>query len=630
MRGARWAALFAVVATSTASCGDDGRGPDADVLVSTAVEDGPMAVALLEQLRSEFAIVDHPLPIDAAMAPVPDATPVLPPTDVVGFDREGDALVPRLGSAGGRPAVSLRIAESAADGFRLSDTASSMTLNVRLEEAHEAKAEAAGGFLVYPEALGERTEVIHRTSSQGIEDFVRFEQRPATEALRYQVELGEGVAGVRVIADMVEFLDAGGTPRLRVAPPYVIDALGRVELAHLDVDGCAVDRDPRAPWGRSPVEPGAETCTVTVTWGGEHLAYPLLVDPSWSGANTMAAARYWHIASVLPSGKVLVAGGVGTGGTILNSAEIWNPGTNTWGGTGPMANTRYAHAAVKTATGPYVVVAGGSGNCTGGPTCNQAERYSESAGTWSSAGTMSARRTILAMAVLTTTPETVIAVGGLNNSGIALNTADIYDPAGNSWAATSGGMNNARYGHTATALSASASSVVLVAGGESGSGLVVAAEKYNPSTDTFSGAGNMLAARRSHTASNLPSDYVLAAGGIITATACTKRAEKYNYATNTWSAVASQLYYHCYHAAATLDNAKVLITGGQISVGGASSKTAELYDSVGNTWTNQPDMATTRHSHTATTYPSSPVSKVLVAGGYDGTTVRNQAEYYTP
>src|SRR6185369_1642322 len=57
----------------------------------------------------------------------------------------------------------------------------------------------------------------------GVEDRVNLAVRPAVERQVYDVDVHE-VAGLRLVANSLEMLDAGGAPRLRVRAPYVVDA----------------------------------------------------------------------------------------------------------------------------------------------------------------------------------------------------------------------------------------------------------------------------------------------------------------------------------------------------------------------------------------------------------------------
>ena len=57
---------------------------------------------------------------------------------------------------------------------------------------------------------------------------------------------------------------------------------------------------------------------------GNFCAAPLCVPPA-----SMNFARSKHTATVLQDGRVLVAGGIGGGGTPVASAEIYDPAANT-------------------------------------------------------------------------------------------------------------------------------------------------------------------------------------------------------------------------------------------------------------------------------------------------------------
>src|SRR5438093_977424 len=62
------------------------------------------------------------------------------------------------------------------------------------------------------------------------------------------------------------------------------------------------------------------------------LASAQAVAPSWSYTGNLNKARDLHTATLLPNGKILVAGGddISSG----NSAELYDPATGTWSSTG--------------------------------------------------------------------------------------------------------------------------------------------------------------------------------------------------------------------------------------------------------------------------------------------------------
>ena len=53
----------------------------------------------------------------------------------------------------------------------------------------------------------------------------------------------------------------------------------------------------------------------------------------WNTNYPMSAARSYHTATLLPNGKVLVAGGQNSSG-VANSAELFDPATGNWTSTG--------------------------------------------------------------------------------------------------------------------------------------------------------------------------------------------------------------------------------------------------------------------------------------------------------
>src|SRR5207249_11438090 len=100
----------------------------------------------------------------------------------------------------------------------------------------------------------------------------------------------------------------------------------------------------------------------------------------------MTTNRYYHTATLLPNGKVLVAGGK-TGGVTLSSTELFDPATGTWTKTGPLNFARYFHSATLLLNG-QVLVAGGYG----GNVLSSAELYDPATGKWTATNAMSTPR----------------------------------------------------------------------------------------------------------------------------------------------------------------------------------------------------------------------------------------------
>jgi N-acetylneuraminic acid mutarotase len=213
----------------------------------------------------------------------------------------------------------------------------------------------------------------------------------------------------------------------------------------------------------------------------------------------------------------------------------------------------------------------------------------------------------------------VLIAGGLNEAGVVPN-AELYDPLTNTWS-PAGNMVVPRYGHTATLLP---NGKVLVTGGAASSDLA-SAEIYDPASNTWGSVQSMTTARERQTATLLPSGKVLIAGGYNSGSALAS-AELFDPATSTWSSAGNMLSYGRYlHTATLLLNGKVLIAGGLPNSGVTSG--AQLYDPTTNTWSLAGNMSVGRYSQTATLLTS---GKVLVAGGYGSSGALASAELYDP
>src|SRR3984893_2849693 len=106
--------------------------------------------------------------------------------------------------------------------------------------------------------------------------------------------------------------------------------------------------------------------------------------------------------------------------------------------------------------------------------------------------------------------RTLVLVGLLGIGLVATRGCHLRPQGSNSWT-TTGSLNTARTGHTATLLP---NGEVLVAGGANAAGFLPSAELYNQATGKWTVSGSMTNTRGNHTATLLPNGKVLVAGGV--------------------------------------------------------------------------------------------------------------------
>lgn len=201
-----------------------------------------------------------------------------------------------------------------------------------------------------------------------------------------------------------------------------------------------------------------------------------IYDPesdSWRYAGSLETPRYWHTATLVPDGRVLVAGGATKiefhGYTAL--AELYDPGSDTWVRAGAFALARSRATATSLVDGSVLIVGGynafGYGAC--GWVCSHVEndRFDPLKG-WRTAPKLNAPRnehttTRLANGQLLVTGGEDWAPVPRAPAAILAST-ELYDDARGSWI-VGDNLSIARSSHTATLLE---DGRVLVIGGYTG------------------------------------------------------------------------------------------------------------------------------------------------------------------
>lgn len=339
--------------------------------------------------------------------------------------------------------------------------------------------------------------------------------------------------------------------------------------------------------------------------------------------------RVYATATLLEDGRVLVVGGAadlgsgvditgatGGSGTVLATAELFDPATGSYTPTGSMARPRAFHTATRLADGRVLVLGGGAPSAGPDGTGTTIEPdlvpppevYDPTTGTFGPAGGTTLIPLALATATLLQDGRVLVAGGQTaiatpegaspdpdGPTGMPTGEAELFDPATGTFSAT-GPMRAARVWHTATALP---DGRVLIVGGSSDPSVTetnaedvaaTSAEVFHPTTGEFEEVGPLLAPRMGHAAALLSDGRVLITGGLdldpSTPESLERSAELFDPAAGTFMATGDMVRGHAFHVATTLQDGRVLVAGfGEDIVTGASSgapvdplASAETYD----------------------------------------------------
>ncbi len=346
---------------------------------------------------------------------------------------------------------------------------------------------------------------------------------------------------------------------------------------------------------------------------------------AWAQTGNMILPRSRHTATLLPDGMVLVAGGLtGSLGNAIatSSAEVYNPVTGNWSVTSSMSTARSRFTATLLPNGK-VLVAGGSNN---GFATATVELYDFQTGLWTRTGNLNVRRCFHTATLLG--DGRVLVTGGLSagdgNDNFVEKTAEVYDPNTGIWTLVDK-MASARYGHTATLLP---DGTVLIVGGAGPRGdlvYTVRAELFDLHSGLWKNVDSITTPRGFHTAALLNSGNVLVAGGLSLPANSPNRtttAELFQTSSRKWISTGSMTIPRSPAA-----YGGTLLSDGRFFIAGGRTDTAEVYSPNTGTWELLSNMAVSRSFHTVTLLSN---GTILVSGGENANGFISTVEVYTP
>ena len=359
-----------------------------------------------------------------------------------------------------------------------------------------------------------------------------------------------------------------------------------------------------------------------------------LYDPeteSWTVAASLGLARIDHTATLLGDGRVLVVGGSDKSVSTA-STEIYDPESDVWVSGPDMAVARSSHTATLLGDGRVLVVGGKQGR----EAVSSVEIFDAGSGSWSAAAAMSVERGEHTATLLS--DGRVLVIGGRDGS-VAHESAEIFDSVARTWM-PGASMRHARGGHTATLLGDGR--VIVVGGG--GAIPSNTAEVFDSRVRGNDGADSgddgtvgawtrtdsMLAPRRGHTATLLPSGGVIVAGGKAGLLSPLTRTELYVPGSGAWASAGSIQRARWGHVAVLMGEIPSMYRSENVGAGSESDKkgtplllggydansrgvsTAEFFHWGIRKWLQTAPMREVRWGHAVATLPD---GRIAVAGG---------------
>jgi hypothetical protein len=217
----------------------------------------------------------------------------------------------------------------------------------------------------------------------------------------------------------------------------------------------------------------------------------------------------------------------------------------------------------------------------------------------------------------------VLIAGGYTSGGVPTTSIEMYDPQTNSWNSSLIGMAQARAGHTMTILS---DGRVLIAGGMGTSGPLASVEIFDPTLLSCSLLGaTMSSPRVNHVAAILANGAVLLGGG-YDGTSVLSSVDAYDPALNAMVRPLTMSSPRQNFSATTLLDGRVLLAGG--NNGSSDVSLLEIADVTTGMISAIGSLSVARSGHAAIRLPQN--GNILIAGGVSGGTPTPTAEIFSP
>ena len=236
--------------------------------------------------------------------------------------------------------------------------------------------------------------------------------------------------------------------------------------------------------------------------GGTVHATAEIYDPNtgkWTMAAHLNSTRYLFSLLMLPNGLVFAPAGAAFGTIPRDSADVFDPAHDTWTSTPSLNLSRYEYGAAVLPDGKVLVFGGFTQNLTWAA---MSELYDPTAGAWKPQGA--------------TTNQPFVGVTLMTGDVLATIPSQLYNEASGAWSPTKTDMQIPRINDTLTVLT---DGRVLAAGGctgcGSGGGSVLQSELYDPTSKSWATDASLHEARSSHAAVRLKDGRVLIAGGLV-------------------------------------------------------------------------------------------------------------------